>query len=153
MKDTDWRLESETDLHPDVPGELSAGPETPHLEIFNLDLPVAEAALPLTDLSWIARHQLLETPANLPAGHPRLRLALALHHVHLPRGEDRSRGRGVTDLVGEASASLVVHVDPSHHQGSQVQGQVGANSDRELSLLPTATWALGTLTERLTSRC
>ena len=98
MKDSDWGLESETDLHPDVPGELSAGPDTPHLEVSDCDLLVALTAAPLTDLSRVPGYQLLYGPPHLPAGDSGLLLAPALHQVHFPAGEDGGRGPGLTDL-------------------------------------------------------
>ena len=36
-------------------------------------------------------------------------------------------------LVDETGASLVLHVDPSHYQAFQVQGQVSAKSDKEIN--------------------
>ena len=100
MKDSDWGLESETDLHPDVPGELSAGPDTAHLEISQPYL-LTEIHLLLANFSRIFGHQLLQGPPHLPAGRSRLLLALAPHHVDFPASEDGGAGQRLTDLTRE----------------------------------------------------
>ena len=90
----------DSDLHPDVPGQPSAGPDTSQLEISHSDLlvVVVAASLLFTKLPRISGNQLLQGPPHLPAGSSGLLLALAAHQVDLPAGEDGGGGRRLPDL-------------------------------------------------------
>ena len=81
-----------SDLHPDVPGQLSAGPDNSDLEISHSELMLVATSLLLTNFPRISGHQLLECPPHLPAGRSGLLLAPAPHQVHLPAGEDGGCG-------------------------------------------------------------